>query len=538
MQRTKHLSEQKQSRFKGVVRENALAEIIQMPRNERSERINEKLDDEEMYIERKILTGIFVDDEFCEWARDNKISKVLESSTARKVAGWVFEYFDEFGNKAPGRNIELICWDKIKSEKIQKEQAEWIEDILESLSDEYEKKKDFNVSYLKAIAGRYRDKRVYLDKIDTARDYVQNGEFKEAALILQHEPTSASSQSLLPQIKSCLFTSTEFIERDIPRPKRLLRPWLAEGSLTMIYGPRGVGKTWLSCLIAIALTREDQGDIEIGPWQPKHKAGVLYIDGEMNNAEMQDNIKKLSIPLPPEDSKCPLMILSQHDFAQAHQKQINLSMKETREALYKLLQGDRRIKLLILDNAAALNQGIDENSKEAWDPINQWLISLRHLGVATILIHHAGKGGQQRGTSGREDSMDTVIKLEQPKGYDQAKDYAWFKISFEKSRNLQPGDSKAPFTLRIVEHLGGGLTWDMEEEKVNDKKLRIVAEIVSGKKNKEIAKMFNVSEQYISKDMKEFGRKHGYLDKDSKPTAEGYKLAEQYASDGKETVGA
>ena len=38
-------------------------------------------------------------------------------------------------------------------------------------------------------------------------------------------------------------------------------------------------------------------------------------------------------------------------------------------------------------------------------------------GSKTVLfVHHSGKGGQQRGTSRREDVLDTVIALRYPKG--------------------------------------------------------------------------------------------------------------------------
>ena len=39
----------------------------------------------------------------------------------------------------------------------------------------------------------------------------------------------------------------------------------------------------------------------------------------------------------------------------------------------------------------------------------------RRRGMAVLLIHHAGKSGDQRGTSAREDIMDTVISLRRPR---------------------------------------------------------------------------------------------------------------------------
>ena len=140
----------------------------------------------------------------------------------------------------------------------------------------------------------------------------------EEAGVLRYEPQT--DRSLVEQLKSSLYPSTEYIDRQIPRPRRLLKPWLAEGSLTLIYGPTGIGKTWLGLLVGFALTRSEQEDLDVGPWQAKHQAGVIYVDGEMNNWKLQDNLRELALPLPPEDAGSPLLVLSAHDFAQAHEK--------------------------------------------------------------------------------------------------------------------------------------------------------------------------------------------------------------------------
>ncbi len=60
-----------------------------------------------------------------------------------------------------------------------------------------------------------------------------------------------------------------------------------------------------------------------------------------------------------------------------------------------------------------------------------------------MLIHHAGKGGQQRGTSRREDVLDTVITMKRPTGYKQ-EDGACLEIFFEKNRALF-GNEVKPF---------------------------------------------------------------------------------------------
>jgi hypothetical protein len=125
------------------------------------------------------------------------------------------------------------------------------------------------------------------------------------------------------------------------------------------------------------------------------------------------------------------------------------------------------IKVLILDNLSSLAPGLDENSKQDWDPIGQWLISIRHMGRSVILFHHSGKQGIQRGTSGREDQMDCIMKLTRPKG---AKGRgAHFRVEFEKWRNMGPGASRSPFDIRLVEvDEEGHLEWRVDDTDPDD----------------------------------------------------------------------
>src|SRR5262249_47878105 len=143
----------------------------------------------------------------------------------------------------------------------------------------------------------------------------------------------------------------------------------------------------------------------------------------------------------------PLEFLTSQLVYQRCKKDLVLTSEAMRQQVASILDAHPDIRVMILDNISCLFSGINEDSKQDWEPINAWLIRLRHRGLTTVLGHHAGKGGQQRGTSGREDSLDTVIHLNKPTGAD-ARDGCHFELSFTKCRSVT-GESVAPLDVRL-----------------------------------------------------------------------------------------
>jgi hypothetical protein len=73
-----------------------------------------------------------------------------------------------------------------------------------------------------------------------------------------------------------------------------------------------------------------------------------------------------------------------------------------------------------------------------------WCFHRRHL--------RAGKGGQQRGTSRREDVLDTSISLRRPADYSPAEG-ARFEVHYEKHRGFYGADAE-PFEAKLEMHNG------------------------------------------------------------------------------------
>ena len=132
------------------------------------------------------------------------------------------------------------------------------------------------------------------------------------------------------------------------------------------------------------------------------------------------------------DTKAPARLISMNYALDLGLPRRNLLDPEWRGQLSEILISGG-YKLFFVDNIASLTPEIEENAKQAWDVINQWLLELRFRGISAVPLHHAGKSGAQRGTSGREDNVDTSILLKRPADY-QVTDGCRFICAFEKDR--------------------------------------------------------------------------------------------------------
>jgi putative DNA primase/helicase len=233
------------------------------------------------------------------------------------------------------------------------------------------------------------------------------------------------------------FGINDFLKIDIPAREMLLSPILPERSLAMLYAPRGVGKSWLGLSIGMAVAAGQP----LLRWSAPRQRNVLYVDGEMPLVSLQERLKEISAGFERDIPNDGFRILA----ADSLDGGINLSTEEGQQAIEPLLES---IDLLILDNLSTLLPSRSESASDAWVPIQTWLLKLRREGKSVLLIHHAGTNGRQRGTSRREDALDTVIALRRPEDYSPEQG-ARFEIHFEKLRNRVEGAGAIPFEARL-----------------------------------------------------------------------------------------
>jgi putative DNA primase/helicase len=269
------------------------------------------------------------------------------------------------------------------------------------------------------------------------------------AVLLQRRPTVRSNaQPSLPILKPiCL---NDFLELDVPPREMLLNSILPERSLAMLYAPRGVGKTMLSLSIGLAVASGSR----LLRWNAPRPRRVLYVDGEMPLVSLQERLRAISIGLDVGILDDAFRILA----ADNTENGLSLGSEEGQKAMEPLLHD---VDLLILDNLSTLCTTGSESASDAWVPMQNWLIGLRRKGIAVLLVHHAGTNGRQRGTSRREDALDTVIALRRPEDYSPEQG-ARFEVHFEKLRNRVEGDGAVSFEARLESFVAderGGVRW-------------------------------------------------------------------------------
>ncbi len=237
-----------------------------------------------------------------------------------------------------------------------------------------------------------------------------------------------------------------------PERRMLLSPWLQSQSLNMLYAWRGVGKTHVALSIAYALA---SGGAFLG-WKSAEPVPVLYLDGEMPGAALRERVARIvesAANEPPESFLRFVTPDCQHDGIMP-----DLATYEGQHSIERVL-GDAQV--IIVDNLSCLvrHSGASENDAESWLMVAEWGLRMRASGRSVLFIHHAGKNGNQRGTSKREDLLDTSILLKRPSDY-TADEGARFEIHFEKARALF-GQEVEPIEATLTTDAKGTQTWTM-----------------------------------------------------------------------------
>lgn len=290
-----------------------------------------------------------------------------------------------------------------------------------------------------------------------------------------------------PKLPELIITNVvDFIKMNLPTREHILSPWLPVQGLAMIYVPRGVGKTHVALGIAHAVTTGTQ----FLNWSAPKPRSVLYLDGEMPASLMQERLLAL---MSANNDKSTAFKLLTPDLQNGPMP--DLATQKGQLMLEPYLNG---VDLIIVDNISTLCRSSKENEADSWLPVQEWALKMRASGKSILFVHHAGKGGNQRGTSKREDILDTVIVLKRPENY-QAKDGAIFQVYFEKSRGFI-GEEAEPFQAHLTTKYNAH-EW-LVQSIANSSYEQVVQLANQGLKQKDIAEKLNIDKSNVSRHFK------------------------------------
>jgi hypothetical protein len=245
----------------------------------------------------------------------------------------------------------------------------------------------------------------------------------------------------------------DFFELDIPKRETMLAPWLPKCGLAMIHAPRGAGKTQLAIGTAWAVA-SGGGFLR---WKCEKAWRVCF------------STEKCPAPSDLQARFRAVTAASQFQLADPTYLKIaaadlmpeglpDLSDPESQQ-FYDDVIADA--ELIVVDNLSTLCRGLKENDADSWVPVQSWALAQRRVGKSVAFIHHGGKSGQQRGTSRKEDVLDTVISLRRPPDY-SAEQGCRFELHFEKTRGFHGPDAE-PFEARL-----SGNQWAISDIKTGD----------------------------------------------------------------------
>ena len=245
-------------------------------------------------------------------------------------------------------------------------------------------------------------------------------------------------------------TVADFISKPIPVREMIVAPVVPAQGLVMVYALRGIGKTFFTLSISYAAAT---GGSFLRFHAPRPRK-VLYLDGEMPARALQERVMSLVESFVVEPPSPDYFRIVTPDLQPLGMP--DLGTVGGQSDLDHVIDD---AELIVVDNISTLCRTGRENEAESWLPVQEWALRLRREGRAVVFVHHSGKGGTaQRGTSRREDVLDTVIRLSRPTDYSPTEG-ARFNVDLEKTRGVT-GDAVAPFEARL-EVVNGAAVWTM-----------------------------------------------------------------------------
>ena len=297
------------------------------------------------------------------------------------------------------------------------------------------------------------------------------------------EPTEKPRQApQAPDFAVALLTAPALASMDLPQRPRLLGEFLREADLAYLFAPRGHGKSWLAMLIGHAVAK----GLALGQWAAgESPRPVYYFDAEMNLPDVQARARKIGI------TSERFHWLSNEHLYMRQGVSVNIADPAHQAALSVMLPPG---SLFIIDNLCTGQKGMRENEHDDFDKLKDWLLELRRRKITTIIVHHAGRAGDNmRGGSRREDPAHWILSLKDAS--EEGTGCMRFTTTFTKCRNCQ--GREAPPLRWTIKDEGEGIVYTCENYSGRDALLSHISDGVTSAT--ELAELLGVATGTVSK---------------------------------------
>jgi hypothetical protein len=265
--------------------------------------------------------------------------------------------------------------------------------------------------YAKIVAEKSRLRKI----MHIGNDLFQGAGEKDAASIellgkIESFVKDANSNGFVGDRKLVAVDLRDFLTMTLDKIDFIIEPILPVSNSAMIFSPTGAGKTYIMLYLAYCVA---VGRPECFVWNIPSARPVVYVDGEMDCPTLQERGQEIARGFMDEGTPgANFFKLITPDLQKKFPPRIN-----TKDGRARIEDHCTPGGLLVLDNIVTLCPGGDDKESEDWAVIQEWILYLRRKRIAVFLVQHAGKSGDQLGTSKKEIQLSCNLKLRTASDY-------------------------------------------------------------------------------------------------------------------------
>ena len=207
--------------------------------------------------------------------------------------------------------------------------------------------------------------------------------------------------------------------------------YLAPGTLNMLHGDGGLGKSYLSLKIAEQMLQHDGGELFGKKIRP---GGVVILDGENAENQIHHRIHHTTISA---DANLHIYTIDEPI----------LGYEEKTNQLFEWIANEHDPRLVIIDSQRALWSGDEKEQMEVGRMLRKFAKGLELLPFAALLLHHDNRGKDYAGSSDMNAAISGA-RIHMEAHHDKKKTQAR-KISMPKNR-IGPEMIPSEFVLEIT----------------------------------------------------------------------------------------